>query len=84
LLVRDGLSKAAKVDFKKFHDPLFIISGSTDHLIPASLNYSNYKKYKNKKSITDYKEFPGRNHFVLGQPTWKEEAGYILEWLESL
>jgi len=84
MLVRDGLSKAAKVDFKKPHDPLLLISGSTDHFIPASLNNSNYKKYKNKNSITDYKDFPGRNHFVLGQPSWREEAGYIAEWIEKL
>ena len=75
LVVRDGLTKAAKVDFKKPHAPLLIVSGSTDNFIPASLNYSNYKKYKGNKSITDYKEFKGRNHFVLGQPTWKEDAG---------
>lgn len=84
LLVRDGLSNAAKVDFKKSHDPLLLISGSTDHFIPASLNYSNYKKYKNKYSVTHYKDFPGRNHYVLGMPSWKEEAGYIAEWIEEL
>lgn len=84
LLVRDGLTKAAKVDFKKPHDPLLIVSGSKDNFIPASLNYSNYKKYKNNNSITGYKEFPGRNHFVLGQPTWKEDAGYIADWIEKL
>jgi pimeloyl-ACP methyl ester carboxylesterase len=84
LVVRDGLTKAAKVDFKKPHDPLLIISGSKDNFIPASLNYSNYKKYRNASSTTDYKEFPGRNHFVLGQPTWREEAAYIKEWIEKL
>jgi pimeloyl-ACP methyl ester carboxylesterase len=84
LLVRDGLTKAAKVDFKKPHAPLLLVSGSTDHFIPASLNYSNFKKYTDKNSITAYKEFPGRNHFVLCQPTWKEDAGYIADWIEKL
>ncbi len=83
LVVRDGLSKAAKIDFKKPHQPLLIISGSKDNFIPASLNYSNYKKYRRSNSITEYKEFEGRNHFVLGQATWKEEAGYINEWIEN-
>jgi pimeloyl-ACP methyl ester carboxylesterase len=82
-LVRDGLSKAAEVDFKKPHAPLLITSGSTDNFIPASLNFSNYKKYEDKNSVTDYKEFKGRNHFVLGQPTWKEDASYILDWIEA-
>lgn len=36
-----------------------------------------FKKYKKNKSVLDYKEFPGRDHFVLGQKTWKEDADYI-------
>jgi pimeloyl-ACP methyl ester carboxylesterase len=83
-LVRDGLTSAARVDFGKAHEPLLLISGSSDNCIPASLNYSNYRKYKKGSSVIDYREFPGRNHFVLGQPTWREEAGYILAWLEQL
>ncbi|MGC4038501.1 MAG: alpha/beta hydrolase [Chitinophagaceae bacterium] len=83
LIVRDTITSAAKVDFKKPHAPLLLTSGSDDHTIPASLNYDNYKKYKDRDSITDYKEFEGRNHFVLGQPTWKEDAEYILQWLRK-
>ncbi len=81
LVVRDTITSAAKIDFAKAHAPLLITSGTTDHSIPASLNYSNYKKYKQGDSVTDYKEFKGRNHFVLGQPTWKEDADYILNWI---
>jgi pimeloyl-ACP methyl ester carboxylesterase len=81
LIVRDTTTKAAKIDFKIPHAPLLLMSGSEDHTIPASLNYSNFKKYRNDNSITDYKEFSGRNHFVLGQDTWKENADYILEWI---
>ncbi|MFT3824857.1 MAG: alpha/beta hydrolase [Chitinophagaceae bacterium] len=84
LIVRDTITKAARVNFENPHAPLLLTSGSDDHTIPASLNYTNYKKYKKSNSITDYKEFKGRNHFVLGQPTWKEDADYILEWLRKL
>ncbi|MGH9969860.1 MAG: alpha/beta hydrolase [Pyrinomonadaceae bacterium] len=80
-LARGGLSKAAKVDYAKPHAPLLFTSGSTDHIIPAHLNYRNFKKYESNGSVLDYKEFPGRNHFVLGQPTWKEDADYILNWI---
>lgn len=83
LIVRDTIGNAAKVNFKSPHAPLLLTSGSDDHSIPASLNYSNYKKYKNSNSVTDYKEFKGRNHFVLGQPAWQEDAGYILSWIKS-
>jgi len=83
-VARGGLTSAAKVDFAKMHVPLLIISGSTDNLIPPHLNKRNFKKYKNNGSVLEYKEFPGRNHFVVGQPTWKEDAEYILNWIKKL
>lgn len=83
-IARDGLTSTAHIDFARPHPPLLITSGSKDNILPASLNYRNFKRYlQNNGSITEYKEFPGRNHFVLGQPTWKEDADYILEWLAS-
>jgi pimeloyl-ACP methyl ester carboxylesterase len=84
LLVRDGISDAAKVDFKLPHVPLLFIAGAKDNFIPASLNYSNYKKYSDTGSVTDFKEFPDRNHFVLCQPGWQEIATYIVTWLNNL
>ena len=83
-VARGGLTKAAKVDFKKSHPPLLITSGSEDTIIPAHLNIRNYNRYVKNDSVLDYKEFQGRNHFVLGQPTWKEDADYILQWLNRL
>ena len=83
LALRDGLSNVAKIDYKKPHAPLLLTSGSIDHAVPASLNRDNFKKYKKygEGSITELKEFEGRNHFVLGQPTWREDADYILRWI---
>jgi len=83
-VARGGLSNAAKVDFGKMHVPLLLTSGSIDHIIPAHLNLRNYKKYKANGSKIDYKEFPGKNHFVLGQPGWKEDADFILKWISRL
>ncbi len=84
LVVRDTITNVAKVDFDKPHLPLLFIAGTNDHTIPPSLNRSNYEKYKDESSITGYKEFPGRNHFVLGQPSWQEGADYILNWLDVI
>ena len=83
-VVRDTITSAAKVDFNRQHAPLFLIAGEKDHTIPASLNYSNFKKYSNKNSVTDFQEFPGRNHFVLGQPGWQEIAVRINDWINNL
>ncbi|HLA59986.1 MAG TPA: alpha/beta hydrolase, partial [Puia sp.] len=78
---RGALSGAAKVDFKKPHVPLLITAGDTDHIIPAHLNHRNFDAYETEGSVTDYKVFSGRNHFVLGQPTWKEDASFIHDWI---
>ena len=84
LIVRDTITRAAGVKFSNLRAPLLLTSGTADNTIPASLNYANYKKYRKSNSITDYKEFEGRNHFVLGQPTWKEDADYVLEWINKV
>jgi pimeloyl-ACP methyl ester carboxylesterase len=84
LISRDGLTKVASVNFKNLHVPLLITSGTTDTIVPAKLNRANYEKYKTSFAKVDYMEFEGRNHFVLGQPTWLEDARHILNWIEKL
>jgi len=79
---RGGLSFTAKIDFKKPHPPLLFIAGTKDHIIPSTLNKRNFKRYKDKNSITEYKEFPN-NHFVVGLPNWQQTAGTILAWLQD-
>jgi len=76
-------SLTARVDFKKPHPPLLLIAGSADNIIPASLNKSNYARYKRSPSVTDFKEFAGRTHFTIGQKNWEEVADYILAWLDE-
>jgi pimeloyl-ACP methyl ester carboxylesterase len=83
-ILRAGLLGGAKMDFSRMHVPLLFIAGSDDHLIPASLNFSNYKHYKHHGSITDFKEFKGKNHFAPGQSAWREEAAFILQWIDTL
>lgn len=83
-VARGGLTRAASVVWNQPHAPLLLTSGDQDTIIPAHLNLRNFKRYPQDGSITEYKEFPGRNHFVLGQPTWKEDADYILDWLNKV
>ncbi len=80
LIPRESLF-GAKIDFKKPHAPLLLIAGGNDNIIPPDLNQKNYNRYKNSNSATDFKEFPGRNHFIIGQKGWQEVADYCIEWL---
>lgn len=83
-MARGALMKAGRIDFARPHVPLLFMAGSEDHIMPASLNYSNYRRYaRYSHSITEFKEFRGRNHFVLGLPAWRENADFILNWLSN-
>jgi len=83
-IMRDIFRSVAKIDFGNAHPPLLFTSGGRDRLIPAELNYRNYKKYRIRNSIAHYKEFKDRNHLVFGYPAWREDADFILGWLEGI
>ena len=83
-IIREAFNCVAHIDFNKPHAPLLITSGSSDKLIPASLNYSNYKNYASGNSVSEYVEFKAHNHLVFGVPTWKEEANCVLHWMQEL
>jgi pimeloyl-ACP methyl ester carboxylesterase len=63
--------------------PLLFISGGEDNLMPPAVNQSNAKHYRHSNTVTEYKEFPERSHYTLGQDGWEEVADYALEWAEE-
>jgi pimeloyl-ACP methyl ester carboxylesterase len=72
---------ALRVDYRKRdRAPLLFIAGGLDHVVPAAVNRSNVKHYRKGKAIVEYKEFPGRSHYTLGQAGWEEVADYALKW----
>ena len=78
-----SLGAAGRVDFKRTRAPLLITAGERDHIIPASLPRANYKKYLGTSNITDFREFAGRDHFLIGSKGWEEVAEYALNWIEQ-
>ena len=84
-LSRGGLSLAARVNFRKAHAPLLLIAGEKDALMPASLNRRNFRSYKHSGSITEFKEFPGRDHYsIIGGKQWEEVADFALSWAKRV
>lgn len=79
--IRGGLTDGAKVDFKKKHNPLLLLAGTTDQCIPAHLVKRVSKRYKSG-SVVEFVE-KDRNHYVLGLPTWKEDAAFVLNWIKQ-
>ncbi len=72
---------ALRVDFgKNDRAPLLFIAGGKDHIVPASVNKLNAKRYGKSQAVTAYQEFPGRSHYTLGQEGWEDVADYALTW----
>jgi pimeloyl-ACP methyl ester carboxylesterase len=63
--------------------PLLLIAGGSDNIIPPAMNRVNFAQYKTSTAMTDFKEFPGRGHWIIAQPGWEEVAAYCAEWLEE-
>jgi len=76
-------SLTARIRFGQARAPLLLIAGSDDHIIPAALNRANYRKYRRSPSKTEFREFAGRTHFIIGQHNWSEVADYALAWLNQ-
>ena len=63
----------ARVDFRKDdRAPLLLIAGGSDDIVPAAVDESTAKHSRTSAAITEYKEFPGRSHFTIGQDGWEE------------
>ena len=59
--------------------PLLFISGSTDHIMPPSVQRSNHKHYKGTTTITEITEFEGP-HLMIAAEGWERIADHALDW----
>lgn len=63
--------------------PLLMISGAKDRTVPLPTVFANYRKQrKAAASLTDYKAFPKRSHYLCNEPRWEEVADFAFEWAE--
>lgn len=78
---------AGVIDFAKPRPPLLFVAGSADHMIPASLNRSNFDRYEAKKAAsgnhTVFEEQAGRTHYTLGQEGWEAVADRVIRWADT-
>ena len=72
---------ATKVDFGKAdRAPLLLIAGGKDHISPPAPIKEAAGHYRKSPAATEYKEYPDRSHFTVGEPGWEEVADYALDW----
>lgn len=70
------------VDFDKpDRAPLLLVAGEKDHIVPASLNRANHRKYKGAPTPVDFVAFPGRTHWIIAQDGWQEVAAHAADWI---
>jgi|GEM_PF-6409926 len=53
------------------------------HLHPDDITAQNYKAYTDTGSVTDFKEFAGRSHFICNEPGGEEVAGYVCQRIRA-
>ncbi|RFZ91259.1 alpha/beta hydrolase [Mucilaginibacter conchicola] len=82
-VLRDCMGEAGEIDLDLPHAPLLFIGGEEDEIIPYELNRKNAEAYTDEASITDFKAFPNRGHWICGQEGWEEIAEYISGWLTA-
>jgi pimeloyl-ACP methyl ester carboxylesterase len=82
-VLRDCLGSDGHVDLDAPHGPLLLIAGDKDKIVPAHLTEKNAKAYEHLGSVTSFKSFEGRSHYICGEPGWEEVAEYAADWLEQ-
>lgn len=82
-VLRDCMGSSGKIDLSRPHAPLLLVAGEKDEIIPADLNEKNFKAYENNASVTAFREFPNRSHFICGEPGWEEVASFVADWLQQ-
>jgi pimeloyl-ACP methyl ester carboxylesterase len=82
-VLRDCMGEAGRIDLGAPHGPLLLIAGEKDEIIPPDLTKRNFDAYHNADSVTFFKEFLGRSHYICGEPGWEEVAAYVHQWLET-
>jgi pimeloyl-ACP methyl ester carboxylesterase len=78
---RDCMGSTGTIDTTQPHAPLLFIAGAEDQIVPADLNEKNFKAYTDADSVTDYRKFDSRSHFICNEPGWQEVAEAIHAWL---
>lgn len=74
----------ATVNFKNPNRaPLLVIGGEKDVIMPPALSRKIFAKHSASPVKTEYKEFPGRSHYLVAEKGWEEVAGYAIEWAEK-
>jgi len=75
----DG-TKAATVDPRRVTVPLLFVATENDKLTPPGVVRRASRQFAH---VSDYVEYKGQGHWVLGQPGWDHVADETVAWLDA-
>jgi pimeloyl-ACP methyl ester carboxylesterase len=76
-----ALGVSTKVDYRNAaRAPLLLTNAEHDRIVHPSMVRAAYRKHRRSSVLTAIKDFPGRSHWLLGEPGWEEVADYTLGW----
>lgn len=81
-VLRDAMGDAGRIDLDRPHVPLLFIGAEEDRVIPDKLGKKIAEAYTDRTSIAAFIDFPGRGHFICGEPRWEEVATFAADWLQ--
>lgn len=64
----------------KIRPPLLFIAGGQDLIADASMTRAMFRKHKRAASLTEFRLYRDRSHFLCLEPGWEELADAALEW----
>jgi pimeloyl-ACP methyl ester carboxylesterase len=74
-------SAASAVDFTNPNRaPLLLVAADRDHVMPESVVYENFNRYRRSSAPTDFKVFHGRPHLITVLDGWEDVADHALTW----
>jgi hypothetical protein len=57
-----------------------LVCGEKDITITPATVRAAFKKQQEALSLTEFKLFPGRSHFLFAEPGWEAVGDYALTW----
>ena len=72
---------ATHIDFANAdRAPLLLVAGDRDNIMPESIVYENFARYRRSPARTGFKGFHRRPHLITVIDGWEEVADYALTW----
>ncbi|MFJ6630809.1 alpha/beta hydrolase [Streptomyces sp. NPDC091376] len=72
---------ATRIDYRNdSRSPLLLVAGGADHIVPPGVVRENHRRYARSGAVTEFREYPGRDHGTCFHEGWEQVADESLAW----